>query len=312
MLDRVKQGIIRQLWQAYSANLLHLSIIQASLQTRYQEELRVDHLALIDLPGPDTGIDVLSRLFSYLGYVTRGQGYLAEKQNNFRWLAEQSATHQLAINALPQIVVADFRREALAPEVLKIIDHYAAFSKPLDNERLVFLQQGVLQHDEVAAYEMMALIMGYLKGRDWPLPTVNEYEIVKSHNELLAWVLVKGRQVNHFAWAIHLSNYFSSLEAFNLFLSSSLKIPLNKKGGLIKGHASQKIEQSATLATVKSIRLADGVIDVPDRFIEFVWRYPKQEGTSMLWEDYFTGFIADNADRVVESLFLHQQGKEIE
>ncbi len=31
MLDRVKHSIIGQLWQAYSANLFHLSIIQASL-----------------------------------------------------------------------------------------------------------------------------------------------------------------------------------------------------------------------------------------------------------------------------------------
>ena len=126
----------------------------------------------------------------------------------------------------------------------------------------------------------------------------------KSHNELLAWVLVRGRQVNHFAWAIHLSKCFSSLEAFNSFLSSSLKIPLNEKGGLIKGRASQGIKQSSTLAAAKWLKLADGMIDLPDRFIEFVWRYPKQEGESMLWEDYFTGFIADNADRVVESLFL--------
>lgn len=304
MLDYVKHYVIGQLWQAYSKNLLHLSIIQANLQTQYQEELKLDHLALIDLPGPESGIDVLSRLFSSLGYVARGQGYLAEKQNNFRWLAEQPSIPKLAINALPQIVVADFRREALAPEVLKIVDHYAAFSKSLDNDRLTFLQKRILQHDEVAANEMITLMMNYLKGRDWPLPTVNEYEIVKSHNELLAWVLVMGRQVNHFAWAIHLSKYFSSLEAFNDFLSSSLKIPLNEKGGLIKGHASQGIKQSATLAAVKPVRLADGVIDLPDRFIEFVWRYPKQEGESMLWENYFTGFIAGNADRVVESLFL--------
>ena len=211
MLDYVKHSVISQLWQDYSTNLLHLSIIQASLQTQYQEELRLDHLALIDLPGPESGMEVLSRLFSYLGYVTRGQGYLAAKQNNFRWLAEQSTTPQLAISALPQIVVADFRREALAPEVLKIIDHYAAFSKPLDNDRLTFLQEGILQHDETAANEMIALMMNYLKGRDWPLPTVNEYEMVKSHNELLAWVLVRGRQVNHFAWAIHLSKCFSSV-----------------------------------------------------------------------------------------------------
>jgi hypothetical protein len=36
----------------------------------------------------------------------------------------------------------------------------------------------------------------------------------------------------------------------------------------------------------------------------FVWRHPKKAGKVALWHDYFTGFVADNADRVVESLYL--------
>lgn len=303
MLNHVKSYIFNQLWESYSAHLKELSTIQSHIQKHFQEKLILDHFALIDLPGLYTGMDTLTCLFSYLGYSVRGQDYLTEKQNNFRWLSEEVTPETLAVDASPQIVVADFRREELAPEVLKIIDHYAGFAQALDNDQLKILHQRTLQQDEKAASELSRFILNYLQSRDWPLPTVKEYEIVKSHNELLAWVLVMGRQVNHFAWAIHLSKSFSQLKIFNQFLNSSLNISLNQKGGLIKGNINKGIEQSSTQPAIKSIKLADGVIALSDRFIEFVWRYPKKVGENRRWHDYFTGFVADNADRVVESLY---------
>ncbi|MFZ0218816.1 MAG: DUF1338 domain-containing protein [Candidatus Aquirickettsiella sp.] len=304
MLNRVKKYVFSQLWETYSTHITELPIIQNHMLKHFQEELILDHFALIDLPGPYTGMDTLTRLFSYLGYRIRGQGYLAEKQNNFRWLCEEIHPDILAVEVSPQIVVADFRREGLAPKVLKIIDYYAGFAEPLDSEPLKFLHCCTLQHDEDAARELSRFILHYLQSRHWPLPTVEDYEIVKNHNELLAWALVMGPQVNHFAWAMHLSKSFSQLKSVNEFLSATLNIPLNNKGGLIKGNIDIGIEQSATQPAIKSIKLADGVIELPDRFIEFIWRHPKKTGENKLWHDYFTGFVADNANRVVESLYL--------
>lgn len=304
MLNHVKNYVFSQLWQKYSTHLIELSTIQNHIKKHFLEELILDHFAFIDLPGPYTGMDTLSRLFSYLGYKVRGQDYLAEKQNNFRWLSEEISPETLAVDASPQIVVADFRREALASEIVTIIDYYAGFAKALDTEQLKFLHHRILQQDEVAAGELSRFILNYLQSRDWPLPTIKEYETVKRHNELLAWVLVMGRQVNHFAWGIHLSKCFSQLKIFNQFLSSTLNISLNKNGGLIKGNIDKGIEQSSTQPAIKSVKLADGVIDLSDRFIEFVWRHPKKAGENRRWHDYFTGFVADNADRVVESLYL--------
>jgi 2-oxoadipate dioxygenase/decarboxylase len=302
MLNRVKSYVFSQLWETYSSHLIEVSMIQSYIQRHFQEKLIQDHFAIIDLPGPNTGMDTLTCLFSYLGYSVRGQDYLAEKQNNFRWLSEEVSAETLAVEASPQIVVADFRREDLPSKVLKIIDHYAGFAQVLDNDQLKFLHCRTLQQDEAAADKLSILILSYLQYRHWPLPTVKEYEIIKSQNELLAWVLVMGRQVNHFAWSIHLSKGFSQLKIFNQLLSATLNISLNEKGGVTKGNISTGIEQSATQPTIKSIKLADGVIALSDRFIEFVWRHPKKVGETRLWHDYFTGFVADNADRVVESL----------
>lgn len=307
MLDQVKNLLIRQLWSNYTTELSVLSRIQTVLQAQYNESLLWDHFALIDLPGPYTGIEPLSELFFQLGYEVRGKDYLPEKQNDFVWLAERAIETQYAENALPQVVLADFRREAFLPEVREIIDSYAILAKPLDFEQLHHLKKAVLKQDKSAVYSLVRLITDYLKGRDWPLPSVQEFEIVKQNNELLAWVLVMGRQVNHFAWAVHLSKNFNSLQAFNQFVSEILSISLNEKGGgVIKGHAEQGIEQSSTAPITRTISLADGTIDLSDRFIEFVWRYPilPLNKKPALWKDYFTGFIANNADNVVESLYL--------
>ncbi|MES2142442.1 MAG: DUF1338 domain-containing protein [Pseudomonadota bacterium] len=307
VLNQVKQLVMRQLWRNYVANLRSVSHIQTVLQEQYDEVLLWDHFALIDLPGPHTGIGPLSELFLHLDYEVRGRDYLPEKQNDFVWLAEKSIEAQSAKKALPQVVVADFRREELAPEVRKIIDAYASLAKPLDIEQLRHLQRRILDQDKDAIYEIVKLVTDYLKGRDWPLPSVKEFETVKQSNELLAWVLVMGRQVNHFGWAIHLSKSFNNLQVFNQFVSDTLSIPLNEKGGVIKGHAENGIEQSSTAPITQSVTLVDGTIDVSDRFIEFVWRYPVLSSNEkpVLWNDYFTGFIANNADHVVESLYLY-------
>lgn len=306
MLSQVKQRIISQLWYNYASNLSAVSIIQTALQAHYSEVLLWDHFALIDLPGPHTGIEILSSLFLLLDYEIHGRDYLVEKQNDFVWLAEKSIETQYVAVALPQIVLADFRREALDPEVRKIIDVYASQATPLDLEKMCYLKSRVLDQDESAVRDLVNLILHYLKGRDWPLPTVKEFEIVRNRNELLAWVLVMGRQVNHFGWAIHLSEKFSDLQAFNQFVDETLKIPLNKKGGVIKGHIENGIEQSSTAAMTQSIVLADGSVELSDRFIEFVWRYPvlSVNEKPRLWKDYFSGFLANNANRVVESLYL--------
>ncbi len=301
MLNKVKRLIIRQLWENYIAVFPQVLNIQTALWEQYNEVLLWDHFALIDLPGPHTGIKSLADIFFQLDYEIRGQDYLAEKQNEFVWLAERSIEAQKVEEALPQVVLADFRREALDSDVRKIIDTYASLAKPFAMQQLHFLKMRILEQDEAAIYDLVTLIVDYLKGRDWPLPTVKEFKTVKRHNELLAWTLVMGRQVNHFGWAIHLSKKFKDLEVFNQFVSKTLDIPLNRKGGLIKG-----IEQSSTAAITKSISLSDGIVDLSDRFIEFVWRYPALTTNKkpVLWKDYFNGFVANNADHVVESLYL--------
>jgi hypothetical protein len=159
-------------------------------------------------------------------------------------------------------------------------------------------------HQE-AIDELQTFFANYFNGRDWPLPTVAEFKTVHAFNELLAWVLVFGRKPNHFTLSVHLLSEFNNLSEFNDFIEKILKLPLNQEGGLIKGQAQSGIAQSSTMGLQETIMLADGNVSLPTGFVEFVWRFPNPTLATkpILWRDYFTGFVANHADYVIESLF---------
>ena len=77
------------------------------------------------------------------------------------------------------------------------------------------------------------------------------------------------------------------------------------QNGKIKGNASIGIEQGSTDGLRQIVKLADGQIEIPTGFVEFVWRYPKHpsQPKPALWNDFFTGFIAQHANNVIESLY---------
>jgi hypothetical protein len=302
MLKSVRKTIINQLWQTYHQTTSDIREIELALKQRHITNLPLDHLAIIDLPGSKTGIPVLQELFSLIGYTFEGCGYLPDKQNDFTWLAEVDSRDQLATNVLPQIVVADFRLEEMPADIRAIITHYAEQSKPAPIKEMQQLAADI--HHQNAAITMTHLILTYLSGRDWPLPTVAEFKRVQAFNELLAWVLVFGRRPNHFTLSIHLLHQFDSLLKFHQFIKNDVKLELNHEGGIIKGDKTTGIAQGSTVGIKQTIQLADGSVALPTGFVEFVWRYPhnpiqKPEN----WDDYFTGFVAQHANHVIESLY---------
>lgn len=304
MLKPFRQQIVHNLWSIYCNASAQMKLIQQGLQQQGIEKIILDHFAIIDLPGPHTGIIPLSELFTTLGYTVRGRDYLQTKQNDFVWLAESDSEAQDAIDVLPQIVVADFRLDELPLEIKKIIEKYAKQACLLEISAIKKLIEKINHNDHQAKRLLMNTISLYLAGRDWPLPTKKEFSLVNEFNELLAWVLVFGRKPNHFTLSIHLLNHFSSLHDFHYFIES-LPLKLNDDGGLIKGGIAQGIAQSSTMGTLAKIKLSDGTINLPTEFVEFVWRYPNDAAQTKpkRWQDFFTGFIAQHADHVIESLY---------
>jgi hypothetical protein len=142
-----------------------------------------------------------------------------------------------------------------------------------------------------------------LMHRAWPLPSVGEYNTVLQENELMAWVLLFGRTINHFGIPIYLYAKYNDLNAFNDMMLARSDVEINSCNGCVKGGADCGIAQSSTLGAPCMMRLQDGVVKTRGGFMEFVWRYPKVEKPS-LWNDYYTGFFANNASKVIESLYV--------
>lgn len=303
MLTTARQQTIHALWERYRDHSSQMQCIEKGLKAKGVHRLPLDHFALIDLPGPNTGIPALRELFSLLGYVERGTGYLAEKQNDFLWMAEASTLDAPTSLALPQVVVADFRVHELPQDVANIITKYSYMAPIAPIAEVKKLRERLLDEDERAATELKQIMVKYCAQRDWPLPSVEEFNTVFAFNRLLAWVLVFGRTPNHFTLSLHQIDAFENIEAFHRYAEDELQLPLNEEGGKIKGSPESGIMQGSTSGMLQTIELSDGHVQLPTGFVEFVWRYPNNAQTEPTrWSDYFTGFIAENADRVIESL----------
>jgi hypothetical protein len=286
--------LIHHLWEGYQGSLKDVSMLVSSLKVAGVNSVILDHFAVIDLPSKNSGIPVLSALFSELGYEFQGQSYLADKQNDFLWMAAPHSKGMLAHEVLPQVVVADFRLDELPFEVKIIIEKYAALVPDPPLKQLRRLKED----------DLLNCLLNYFSGRDWPLPTVAEFRTVREANELLAWVLLFGRLPNHFGLSVHLTNCFNTLEEFIQFAQEEVGLTFNTQGGVIKGTPAGGIIQGSTMGKPSLVKLADEEDWVPERFVEFVWRYPhKTSQNPVLWDDYFTGFIANQADNVIESVY---------
>jgi len=302
-LNRIRSTIINSLWQSYLATTPVVQKIVTVLSAQQIPIPPLDHFAIIDLPSEHTGIKVLREIFECLQFEYKGSGYLPDKQNGFVWLCEWDAATKLPQYVLPQVVVADFNLYELPPHIVKIVSNYASLAAPFPfNEFDGLLAR--LESDETAEPLLIKLIEDYFSGRAWAMPTCHEIEQVKKVNELLAWVLVFGRRPNHFTFAMHLNKHFPHFDQFLDWVEHELAIPLNHQGGRIKGHAESGIQQAATHLPPEPIQLADGTIHLSAPFVEFVWRYPILPTLKPTrFADYFTDFIAVNANNVVESLY---------
>lgn len=281
----VRNGLIRRLWEKYSISNYALEIAHLN------HKIILDHIAIIDLGFESSNRMELANLFQELGFEIKGEGYLPEKNNDFLWMSQKNSSELLTEDVAPQIVFGDFRIEKLSNEVRNIVEKYGSYQKKFDLDKFNALMSKNLAH------EAIEFIFSYLEYKSWPLITKKEYKLVEKENPLLAWVLMFGRTVNHFGVDVQFSAKYNGLSEFH---EDAAKI-LDYGIGMIKGSKEIGIEQSSSLG--KIIHLDD--IDVLTRgpFLEFVWRHPIKDNP-ILWGDYYRGFIPDNANKIIESVYL--------
>ncbi len=303
-LPFARKQLLDRLWKRFRGQLESATYLEEDFR-EIAEPFVLDHFAIVDLPSRHSGREVLQRIFANLDFVTRGKGYLANKVNDFIWMAESDADEKLSGSALPQVVLGDFRLAELSARSREIIEKLTRSVAPAplaEIERLAQLARG---GDHGAANRVVDVIYSYLTRRDHLLPSREEFETIRQENELLAWVLIFGKEINHFGITASATRQFSDLAAINEYVESMLGLEISVRGGKsIRGLKEQGIQQSATTSPEVVIELEGGRVQLPAPFMELVWRYSLTPGTiPELWSQYFTGFVAENADTIVESLY---------
>jgi hypothetical protein len=268
-----------------------------------KEKLAMDHFAIIDFTSKYSGIDYLKEIFKLIGYKERGAGYLPDKQNNFVWLSSPEFSEKLPKEALPQPIIADFSNDKFSKSTRKIIEKCSKHNyKNFDLNLIKAAMKEAGEGNQLAENYVVDVLSGHLNSKFIEFPTLKEYEAVKEENQLMAWILLFGRRVNHFGVGV-CSRSHKSLKEFNSHVQNNYNTVMNKEGGLIKGGAKCGIEQSSTMGKVVEVKLEDGVVKTNDSFLEFVWRYPVKSSPKVM-KDYYMDFIPVNADKVIESLFV--------
>lgn len=276
MQNGIAGSLIAHMWQEFQAQVAY----QPSL---LGEQPVLDHFAIIDLPYKTGGIEYLEKFWQRLGFKQTTRDYIPEKYNDFIGMTHESNYNSKVHEALPQVVLADFRLHEMSSANQKIMHHY------LNNATI----------NEDPQYNVTALNK-FFSCRNWPLPTKKHYLSIMEENPLIAWVLVFGRKINHFALGVHCAAKFSSLHNFNRTMSRYYAI--NDNEGEIKGKKESGIEQAASMGASREIQLEGGSVILNDVFLEFVWRH-SIKAEPQLWPDYFTGFIGKNATHIIESLY---------
>lgn len=295
MLSSVRKKIVYKLWEDY------IGSIDFYTKT-FKTQPILDHLAIIDLSSWRSGRNVLKKIFERIGFEKSGEGYLPDKQNDFLWMREKQFGSLKFGDGLPQLVLADFRNDLFSPKAQQIIEALTANIIPFDFDKLDKSLKDLNHGDPFAASAISDQITEYLLTTPWSNPTKKEYEALKKENTLLSWVALFGRRVNHFGVCI---NELSEYKNFIDFLEHIKKlkiIKLNTVGGEIKGGTRDGIAQASSIGSPVTIKLEGGSVKANKSFMEFVWRYPTKE-TPQTWDDYFNGFVANNATYVIESLY---------
>jgi hypothetical protein len=226
-----------------------------------------DHIALRTFNLPKVSKEKLAKGFVDLGYQVKADYNFKSKKLDAIHLEHDEHPE------LPKVFISELKTELFSDSVQKIIKSIVdQISEPLINDAS-FCHSGAT----------------------WNKVSIEDYEALKAESEYAAWVSVFGYMANHFTVKINeLGNKLSNIEEVNQFVESA-GYEINSNGGKIKGTPEVFLVQSSTLANKQMVEFSNGKKELPTCFYEFAYRYKTPDGTE------FSGFIADNADKIFTS-----------
>lgn len=259
---------------------------------RSQADILNDHVAFRTLGVPHLGIASFEKIFLHYGFEKRDAYYFAGKKLDAYWYAPPAEKY-------PRIFVSELRVKDLSIEAQQVIHKYTGsiLQDPVED-------LDVDNPEEVGAFFQKPL---------WPLPTIEDYEILAAESEYAAWVIYNRYYLNHYTISVHaLPDPYNKLEAFNAFLEEKVGVRLNNSGGLIKTSPDGLLRQSSTVAEMVEATFAGGkTTQIPGSYVEFAQRLalprfahiPVKE---LKREQMREGFEAGNADKIFESTYKSQ------
>jgi hypothetical protein len=260
-----------------------------------ESEIENDHIAFRSLGVPCLGIASLEKVFLHLGYTRQDRYDFPTKKLNAYWYAPPAPHY-------PRIFLSELRVRELSEDSRSIIRRYTKhiFADPVD---------GLDLNDPVA-------IDGFLHTSSWPVPRLDDYRSLVAENEYAGWAIYNRYYLNHFTIALNrLPNGYNRVEAFNGFLERA-GFRLNDAGGKVKTSPDGLLLQSSTVARMVEANFAGGHKSelIPGSYVEFAERRVLPEFAHLAPQDVRRehrreGFEAGNADKIFESTYSNQVGK---
>jgi hypothetical protein len=134
----------------------------------------------------------------------------------------------------------------------------------------------------------------FVAGRLWDPISYEQYLTMREKTEYGAWVAAHGLRPNHFTVNVNALTTFDSIRSLVDFVADQ-GFALNEAGGVIKGTASDFLEQASTMADNQMVEFSDGTFEVPTCYYEFAYRHVAEDGA------LFDGFVTTSADKIFES-----------
>ncbi|GEP98340.1 DUF1338 domain-containing protein [Chitinophaga cymbidii] len=258
-------------------------------------DIENDHIAFRTLGVEHLGIQSLEKIFLHYGYTKRDYYNFPEKKLDAYWYAPPSEQY-------PRIFISELRVKDLSASAQEIIRSYTSEVKrdPVEG----------LDLDNGAAVDT------FLHSALWRTPALKDYQALAAESEYAAWVIYNRYYLNHFTVSVHnLKPGYNTIADFNAFLERK-GFRLNDAGGKIKTSPDNGLLQSSTVARMIPATFAgDEMSEIAGSYVEFAERrvlpqfahLPAQEIKRAHRRE---GFEANNADKIFESTYSAQTGKQ--
>ncbi len=257
-------------------------------------DIENDHIAFRTIGVPFLGIQSLEKIFLHYGYKKMEPYFFPAKKLDAYWYAPPSPEY-------PRIFISELRVGELSENAQHIIHSYTDEIKadPVD----------AIDLDDAAAIDV------FLHSGLWRLPSVEDFKALATETEYASWVIYNRYYLNHFTVSVHnLKEGYNTVAGFNNFLERN-GFKLNDSGSKIKMSADGNLLQSSTVAQMIDAEFANGVIHrISGSYVEFAERKVLREFAGLPASEITRshrreGFEASNADKIFESTYSSQTGK---